>query len=663
MPSLVLPFGTAGLDRFSGEVVARPGSLRDARNVFVRGGRIEARSGMVVTATLPDQGGAACTHIPLLAPVRFERVAVAVGYYEATRELHLYRLTGEGESPTHIGLLFTLDAQAESPPRLHADEVGGRLFIAHDEPLQSRRAATYVYDPLGTSNLYALEASLSDAGQAPVRFRGVLAWHGYLVGWGFASATENRPEVVRVSLPGQPDSWDADHYFLAGTRGDPVLSVRPAGGHLLVRKASQTYRIHGSSHLDFGILPLHSLSGTLGHQLSIEIDGRLYDWSAEGPVLYTGVAEPGRLEEPLNLRGEQPEDFEGIDHTDGYVQYHVGLRVVEWVFGTRSFCLDLGSGQWSYGESSFSRASGALLYSGTSLADDLDEAPTGFPTNVAADPRATTATISWDNSGTDGNETAEVWLREDGGEWYLAAQVAVSGASQQATVGEDDPLVVGADYEAAVRFRRGGRYTPGYESSDPSEWPVSARTTFTTLLEAPTLDSLEWSRASSVSERIRVRFTPADSRVSHDVLRDGVAIVRLEPGIDFYDDYDITGETEHEYRVRAVAGIYESAPSNALTQWAGPEPPPSNATYTDTTVSCGGSGSNTLHNVSWSNGDASLETEILVAGASAGIADPGETIEVVCADPADPRISVRHRVEAFGVYDYTRAIFAVMEPT
>lgn len=661
MQTLALPFGSAGLDRLSGAMAARPGSLRDARNVIVgAGGKIKVRQGMEEVATLPNQGGHPCTHIPLLEAMRFEAVGVAVGYYAASRELHLYRLTGEGGAPTHIGHLFTLHESASAPPRLHAAEVGGRLFIAHDEPLQSRRAATYVYDPLGAEVLFPLEAAFSGAGSAPARFRGVLPWHGYLAGWGFASATESRPEIVRISLPGQPLAWDASHYFIAGTQGDPALSVRPAGGHLLVRKASQTYRIHGSSHLDFGITPLHALSGTLGHRLSIELDGRLYDWSAEGPVLYTGAVEPGRLEVPLDLKGPQPADFRDLDYASGYVQYRPEERALEWVFGPVSFVLALDSGEWSYGQSALSRSAGALLYSGASLADDLDQAPRGYARDLVATPGATVATIAWTNTDQDGNEMAEVWIRRTGGAWAIGAQVPVTEAATESAPLAS--LVVADTYDWAVRFRRGGRYTAGYEGDDPTTWPAASRASFTTKLEAPTLDNVVWSRTSASSERARIFFTPADPGVRHQVLRDNGVVDTLEPGVVFYDDTGISGETSHTWAVRAVIGEYESALSNQIARWMGPDPGPSAAHYTNTGLSCGDT--TEAHSATWTAGDLAWHTEISVRGVPLpSLVDPGLTeLDQICAEPDDPAITLRHAVQSFGTWDYTPSTTASEAP-
>ncbi len=653
MPTLSLPLGS-GLDRASGAMAVRPGSLRDARNVYLRAGKAEVRRGMLYTATLPDQGGHLCSFIPLLSPMRVEGVAIAAGYYAGSREVHLYRLPASGEDPAvHLGLLFSLHADAAAPPRLHAAEVGGRLFIAHDEPLQSRRAPTMVYDPLGSSVLYGLTATFNAAGEAPVRFRGVLAWSEYLVGWGFASATENRPEIVRTSLPGRPLEWDANHYFIAGTRGDPVVSCRPAGGNLLAIKASQTYRIHGSSHLDFGILPLHALTGTLSHSLTIELDGRCFVWSAEGPAMLTGQADPGRLEQPLDLKGPQPTDFIDLDYSSGFVQYIIGRTALEWVFGTVSFVF--AGGEWSYGQSASVRDTGALIFDSGSLIDALDEAPTGFPSSVSADAGATEARIGWTNTGALENETAEVWVKPAGGNWTLAAQIAVAGATQEAVVGS---LSVAVDYDAAVRYRRGGRYTAGYED-DPSSWPATSRTTFTTELNAPDLTSVTWSRTSASTERARVVFAPDDPAAKHQILRDGSVIATLEAGVTTYDDTGITGEAYHTHTVRAVLGAFESVQSNALTRWMGPEPGPSAASAVDSGLQCGGPDLHD-HGVSWTNGNAAWETEIRVDGASTMIAAAGVTDVVtgICANPADPRISVRHRVTAFGVHDYSPEAFA-----
>lgn len=657
MQSVALPFGVAGLDRVSGVLAVRPGALRDARNVVVRHGEVTLRRGMAVAATLPDQGGDPCTHIPLIAALRFEAVMVAVGYYEDSRELHLYRLSADGASITHIGKLFDLHQDANEPPILHAAEVGGRLFIAHDEPLQSRRGATMVYDPLGSTALFQLEAEFSGSGSAPVRFRGVIAWHDYLIGWGFASATVSRPEIVRISLPGQPLEWDREHYFVAGTRGDPVLSVRPAGGNLLVRKASSTHQIVGTSHLDFGILPLHSLTGTRGHRLSIEIDGRLYDWSAEGPVLYTGHAEPGRLETPLDLSGPQPDGFGSLDYDSGYVQYLPDQRALEWVFGTQSFLLSLESGEWSYGESAVERTAGALIYAGESLADDLNQPPSGYASDLVVVPSATVATLTWDNNDHDGNETAEVWLRLlPSGPWTLVAQVDVSTGPSETIPLEN--LEVAEDYAVAIRFRRGGYYTTGYESSDPANWPSASKTTFSTILETPDIDSAVWARTSAATERVRVVIIPKDPNASHQILRDLVVVDTLGPGETVYDDFGISGETTHAFAVRAVIGSSTSMASENVLVWTGPEPPPESAEYTGTDEHPCGAGSKG-YLVSWVPGDNSYHTEI-VTDDGTYIYNPGttSTAEPVCADEEDPSIQMRHRVTTFGVHDYSESITA-----
>lgn len=667
MQTLPLPFGTAGLDRYTGEMAVRPGSMRDARNVFLRGSRIEVRAGMDATSTLPDQGGSVCTHVALVGPLKFEAAAMALGFYSVSRELHLYRLSADGSGPSHVGLLFTLDANAQTPPRLSAAEAGGKLFIGHDEPLQSRRGATFIYDPLGATALSQLTADLDGSGEAPVRFRGVIEWRQYIVGWGFASATIARPEIVRVSIPGQATKFNPEHYFIAGTAGEPVLSCREAGGFLLVRKPSNTHRIVGSSHLDFGILPLHALTGTLGHQLSIEIGGLLYDWSANGPVRYTGQVNSQDLETPLDLAGPQPADFAGLDYSSGYVQYLPDRRVLEWVMGGVSFFFDLRAQQWSYGQSTVNRFSGALFFTGSSLADEIDSAPTSRPGSVTATPSATTALIEWTNEAlaggsVDDNETAEIWLREANGVWGMVEQVPVQGGDaspQDATI---DGLVVGQEYEVAMRFRRGGRYTLGYESSDPSNWPATSQDTFTTLLESPTLDSVTWSRTGGASEHATVAFTPVDTGVSHRILRDLVPVKTLDPGVDSYDDPGITGETTHSYQVVAIVGVYQSDPSNIINAYMGPSPPPSDAKWDDSTVGCGGGSPATMHDITWTDGLAA-DVEILEAGAVIGSVGAGVESASVCVSDQD-QLRIRHKVtHASGTPDYTKDAFIVpVEP-
>lgn len=575
MPSLTLPFGTAGLDRLSGEMAARPGSLRDVRNLLLRGARLQVAPGAVVTAVLPEQGGEPCAHVCLLEPLRFEKVAVAVGYYEGSRELHVYRLTAAGTDPAHVGLLGTLDEHASTPPRLHGAEVGGRLFIAHDEPLQSRRLATHVYNPLGSEPLTALEADFDGTGAAPVRFRGVLAWRDYLAGWGFASAIEARPEIVRVSLPGRPLEFDAEHYFIAGTQGDPVLSLRPAGGHLLALKASQTYRIHGSSHLDFGILPLHALTGALSHALTLEIDGRCYAWSAEGPVRLVGAVDPERLEEPLNLTGPQPEDFIGLDYEGGYVQYHPATRVVEWVFGGAGFALDLTSHQWSYTQSAIARSTGSLLVAGASLAEATGVASdVHVEEDVLGADGARDVTLAWTNVGMAGDEVLEFWLH-DGEAWAQVDSVLVGpDATQDHTLAD---LPAGRACRFQIRARRGTLYPDGYDGADPDEWPTGSLLEYTTEITPPAIVTSSWERLSAEDARLTFEVDVSHPALRLELLRDGAVVDFADPPLEgpvtLHDD-GVPRHEEYDYVVRQVtADMPEGGAADPVTRWAGPTAP------------------------------------------------------------------------------------------
>ena len=580
MPRLVLPFG-AGLDRYTGVQRVRPGTLEDLVNVRPLGVKLQVRRGMVQRSELPSRNGAPCTAVLLVHGMQSQPEGIAVGYHATTREVYVYRVTGGGTDPISVGHWFTLDVNAPSPPVITAAESYGRVFFAHNEAATEHRAATQVYDSI-FSSMSDLEADLDGRGTAPVRFRGVQRWRNYLTGWGWASPSENRPEMLRVSLPGEPLLFDPEDYFQVGDRGSAITNVKPAGSSLLAFKNNSTYRVSGTSHLDFGILPVYALFGCLSARLAITVEGTCYVWSFEGPWATTG-ADAQDLEPVIDLERLAPEHLPsaGVART-GFAAYVPGERIVEFHFGERIYALSLeaGGATWSYRTRGRLISSGGLMYPESEDVVDLGrEPPTGYPriTGVTVNMRA--ATVSFENTNHTGNEAVETWLRkEPRGEWERIDpdQRVAAGASQDVTLSD---LEIGARYGVALRYRLSGVYGTRYRDPDPGDWPAVSR--FESFQvgfagtddTAPTLDSVEWLRTSGTQEAAVVRFTPTNNDYSHKVTRVFGQTVTLEPGITEYRDFTIQGERSYSYLVQATVAGLNSGVSNSLSVFTGPPVP------------------------------------------------------------------------------------------
>ena len=145
MPKVTLPMGM-GLDRYTGVMRVQPGSMRDMRNVRPQRGRLTQRRGITRASSLPAQGGNPCTAVVAIQPVQSSGEGVVVGFYAGSGEVHIFRVSGTGKDPFHIGQWFTLGSNAESPPYVLATESYGKAFLAHDEAIYSARAPTQVYD-------------------------------------------------------------------------------------------------------------------------------------------------------------------------------------------------------------------------------------------------------------------------------------------------------------------------------------------------------------------------------------------------------------------------------------------------------------------------------------------------------------------------------------
>ena len=259
--------------------------------------------------------------------------------------------------------------------------------------------------------------------------------------------------MLRISLPGQPTVFELEHYFLAGDRGSPIMTVKPAGSNLAVLKPTSTYRITGTSQLNFGILPLYELFGSLGSRLAISVEGQCYAWGMEGPWV-TSVSRSQDLEALLDLEAVDPADLPAAsDFRDAFAIYVQEDRVIQWHFGPRVYTLHLGSEgvKWSFRTFPAVMASGGFLYGpvGSSVTVDTNP-PTGHPTIEKAAAFDGTATIEWENHGQDGNEFLETWIKRESAAWSNADAPDQRVSTEATQTFEIRGLDGGAEYTVAV---------------------------------------------------------------------------------------------------------------------------------------------------------------------------------------------------------------------
>lgn len=396
-----LPFGP-GLDKETGAMVVKPNSMQDLRNVYHHEGSLAVRSGTEKTNQFTDGPGSGegtgedATHILAGIAIRSERAGIVVSYYEPENRVSIWRVNALGEESVFVGfwpfrssVYGTSEREAwpaydDDPPKVVLAEMYGQVFFAHDTYYDSFRADTYHYNPWGlvddSLRLGPLSSDfLNEGAPQVIRFRGVVRHLHYLFGWWWGSSVETRPELVRVSLPGEPTKFDPSHYFIAGDRRDPVVACEPARQTLLVCKETETYQIIGYSRATFGIRPYDQLYGSLASRLITSVSGTVYVWSAEGPMAGGDVGPFEKIWLPLDLDGFEPATLVArTDFIDGWADYIDEVELVIFTFGRRVYVLSVrnpADPRWTYWELGKKAFCGFRLYGG----EGVGGVPTGHP--------------------------------------------------------------------------------------------------------------------------------------------------------------------------------------------------------------------------------------------------------------------------------------------
>ncbi len=456
-----IPFGP-GLDKESGAMVVSPGSMLDLRNVYHHEGSLVVREGMEKKIQFTDyQTGEDATHILAGIAIRSERIGIVVSFYEPTRHVTIHRVDGTASYGTPVGnwpfsvggadyagslANWIYEWPGTDIPKVILEEIYGQVYFAHDERYISRRAQTWVYDPYfiwsgGYNGLFPLvvyfdadhrysaekvhglplfESSVPGKNERAevVQFRGVSRHMDYLFGWGYGTRDENRPEMVRVSYPGEPRRWHPEHYFIAGDRRDPVMRCEPARQTMLCFKETETYQIFGYSRATFGIRPYDQLYGCLAGRLARTVSGEVFFWSAEGPRVGGDVGPSQKVHLPLDLGGFEPATLvERTDFDEGWCDYIDEVELLYFGFGRRLYVLSLRNPQnprWTYWELARKAYCGFRLYGETGGA-----APEGFPDNLSVADVATpdacglpSIRVTWDNNDQLEDENyIDIWVK------------------------------------------------------------------------------------------------------------------------------------------------------------------------------------------------------------------------------------------------------------
>jgi hypothetical protein len=625
-PRIRIPFGDS-LDREAGLMVMRPGSMEDMRNVVLHEGSVTIRAGFGSPLALLDDDGEPMTHILQGHALRSSRNGVVVAYKEVNvgpvrGRVYVFEINANGDTYEFLGewehdqggwggISEDESVAGSVPPVISMAESYGKVFMAHDELSITARAQTIYYDPddgelHGLYNDFTFPYTESEGGDTPTRFRGVCRHLNYLVGWGYGSDAEDRPELVRTSLPGSPTLFNREHYAIVGNRRDPVLRCISCGDRLGVLKEAEGYPFVGSSRDDFGVspVPVDPLFGVQAGALAVNFGGMVMAWSAEGPRLWDFSGPSKDIAMPLDLLGPQPAGLaEASEVARGFACYIPEQRIVAFVFGQRVYAFSVRNeneprwaGYWELDEAAYCAFT---LYTG----QQLSSAPGGYPaidTNPADgevdtyDAAGTYVDVTVKNVRHAGDEIIEAWLKEEvesgEGDWGTEPWARFPVGPGATTPIRIEGLTPGSDYTLAVRYKRGLLYNKAYQSETPEtppHWPSVSVGTFQTSIDPPLFVSGVWARTAADAEKITLTLTPAVDQEDNDIdiYRDGEYLATIagpHTGNVTYEDenffdtesagYDeLDREEPFHYTARTIGeSAIESIDSDTLDVWPGP---------------------------------------------------------------------------------------------
>lgn len=479
-PRIPFPFG-AGVDRATGEYAMTPGEFRTLLNVIVREGKAQVRRGITEQVTIEmDATSNPATDLVFVGMFRAASRGVILAYElgGSSTDIEVFLTSLTGLNPVHVDDIPEYATPLGYVPRYFVSEGYSRLFMAHDEKDITQRRVTRVlqYTAPATYAGSDLQADLDGTSAKDVRFRGVERHLNYNVGWGFGSdADPDRPELVRISLPGEPHLYNKEHWFSAGVRGEQVLRCLSARGRLLVLKETETYEIFGYDRTTFGIRPLDPTYGIAGSRLAHVVAGEAFVWTREGPRVFSDGPSVD-LGIPLDLGGPQPSELVlGGQAEDGWSHYIPEERLHLFAFPNRALgktpCYVLSTRdpnrfRWSYIE--FQRC----IWSAGTMYAVPGGPPTGYPDIGALAATGSTITVPRVDVGAVGDEVVEYWLSnetDDPGVYALVREVDVVDTAD-VVLNADDGVEENKLFSVALRYRRGTYYGADYQDPVTGGW-------------------------------------------------------------------------------------------------------------------------------------------------------------------------------------------------
>ncbi|MGW8323872.1 MAG: hypothetical protein ACWGSD_20210, partial [Thermodesulfobacteriota bacterium] len=365
-------FGS-GLDRETGMMAMQPGGMEDLRNVHLLRGKFQVRRGFERVLEFTDDEGNAQTDVLGAIAMQGRRAAIYVTYDAVNYKVNVWvgdataswvRWLGEWEFLTESEDPI-LSASNPGPPVIVLCEYNNVVVMAHTASAIGFRAQTaFVYWDEDTMD-YAMDLLLvnwlGEGGSyvdMKVRFRGVVDHLEYIVGWGWGTTTEDRPELVRISKPAigpesllAKDGFHPDHYWIPGDEGDPVIACAPAAESLLCFKETETWDLYGRSFLTFGQRRLDGLFGMEQPRLAVSLEGAVFAWTNEGPRVFGPDGTSEGLEIPLEITLPEPYDLPTKGSEEyAFAVYMPVYRSIWWVFGRRVYSLYIREpGEWKWG--------------------------------------------------------------------------------------------------------------------------------------------------------------------------------------------------------------------------------------------------------------------------------------------------------------------------
>lgn len=582
----LLPFG-GGLDRKTGSAVVDPDAFGDLRNVYLYRGRMELRRGQERSL---DIGWG--TDIIGIFSIRAQGLAAIVVYDDVSRDVRLYAVDDSLGTASLVDTLFTLPAGALEPPVVLGVDMYNSLVLAHDEADYTLRQVTQVLNTVALT-VADYTADLDRDGSAdPVKFRGVARHLNYLLAWGYGHDSDpDRPEVLRISLPGQPTVMVPEHYFLVGSPGDPIIGGGKVGGVFGIYKAAEAYRLNGYDRQTFGVVPMDDSFGLLSSRLHVTVVNDSYRWTLEGPRVSSG-GPSADLEMPLDLGGPSVNPFQ--DGDSAFAFHDRTEKEVLFVFGNFAYVLHLrdGARRWSYRPYPFAMRAAGVMYQGGSASlslavAEVDTTSYVDPVFSLVDPPLTTEpriTVNWTMTGVlIGGEEVEVWTRSQYGAdpWTLRGTFPEAAGTATVYVPHFH-----ANTDVAIRTVLGGTPGAGYTSA-PDTWPAVSRTTQLTGGDVDVFAfaiGSAFTRVSAVAvQRILNYAGPGINgghpEISWEVEKDGgggfVAATLVNPsnstkGIE-HPNADVG--TQWTYRIRAIGPHGASGWTNSGAVWLRPAAP------------------------------------------------------------------------------------------